>query len=164
MVFSLPWPFGSSTLTEQSALPDVENVATKENNFAALLRHYDAANPSALPPSARIDPTLRQQERQPLGLLDLWKYGLFVATKGWGSRMSTIAHLLPHPVFEATEVIGDVLSHHLWGPRRKSWGIEMTLITSFMRNASRHSQLADIVCLSSRLFLMSCDLQRILPI
>jgi hypothetical protein len=40
---------------------------------------------------------------------------------------------------------GAVIAHNIWGPRRKSWGIEMTLITSFMRGASRHSALVDIV-------------------
>lgn len=45
----------------------------------------------------------------------------------------------------ATEMTGDVLSHHIWGPRKKSWGIEMTLITSFMRGAARHTALIDIV-------------------
>jgi hypothetical protein len=39
----------------------------------------------------------------------------------------------------------DILSHHIIGPRKKSWGIEMTLITSFMRGAARHSSLIDIV-------------------
>jgi hypothetical protein len=43
------------------------------------------------------------------------------------------------------EVTGDVMSHYIWGPRRPSWGIEMTLISSFMRNANRHAQLADVV-------------------
>jgi hypothetical protein len=51
---------------------------------------------------------------------------------------------LPRP---ATEMTGDVLSHHIWGPRKKSWGIEMTIITSFMRGAARHTALVDIVCI-----------------
>lgn len=45
----------------------------------------------------------------------------------------------------ATEVTSDVLSHHIWGPRRKSWGIEMTIVTSLIRGAERHSALVDIV-------------------
>ena len=45
-----------------------------------------------------------------------------------------------------TEMAGDVLSHHVWGPRKKSWGIQMTIFTSLMRDAGRHSDLVDIVC------------------
>ncbi|KAI8981123.1 Alpha/Beta hydrolase protein [Trametes punicea] len=44
----------------------------------------------------------------------------------------------------ATTLAADVLSHHLWGPPRKSWGIEMTLLSSIMRGVSRYSHLADI--------------------
>jgi hypothetical protein len=44
----------------------------------------------------------------------------------------------------ATEVTSDVLSHHIWGPRRQSWGIEMTIVSSLIRGAERHSALVDI--------------------
>ncbi|KAJ7443088.1 hypothetical protein B0H11DRAFT_2251162 [Mycena galericulata] len=43
----------------------------------------------------------------------------------------------------ATEITGAVIAHNIWGPRHKSWGIEMTLITSFMCGAGRHSALVD---------------------
>jgi acetyl esterase/lipase len=56
---------------------------------------------------------------------DVWKYGAMLA-------------------FKATEIAGDALSHSIWGPRKKSWGIEMTLITSLMRDVGRHSALVDI--------------------
>ncbi len=40
---------------------------------------------------------------------------------------------------------GDVLTHAFWGPRKKSWGIEMTLISGLMRGAGRHTALMDLV-------------------
>jgi hypothetical protein len=43
------------------------------------------------------------------------------------------------------EVAGDILSHNIYGPRKPSWGIEMTIISSVMRDAGRHSHLVDIV-------------------
>ena len=86
MLFSLPWPFRSDSPSDQ-----VSNVATdqgqlntsQQNEFVKLLQHYDttAAN-NTLPPSARVDPTLAQRERRPMGLFDVWKYGFFLATKG----------------------------------------------------------------------------------
>jgi hypothetical protein len=45
----------------------------------------------------------------------------------------------------ATEVATDVVSHQIWGPRKKSWGLPMTILAGVMRNAGRHSNLVDIV-------------------
>lgn len=44
-----------------------------------------------------------------------------------------------------TEVAMDVVSHGIWGPRRKSWGIEMTILSSIMRGAGQHSSLINLV-------------------
>lgn len=49
----------------------------------------------------------------------------------------------------ATELTTDVLSHQIWGPRKKSWGIEMTIATSLVRGTGRHTGLIDIVRLIS---------------
>ena len=50
---------------------------------------------------------------------------------------------IPPPL--ATTLAVDVLSHQLWGPRRKSWGIEMTVLAAIMRDVSLHTHLADLV-------------------
>ncbi|KAF7307197.1 Methionine aminopeptidase 2 [Mycena indigotica] len=87
------------------------------------LDHFD--KPGVVPPSARVEPSLQLAERTPVRLWHLWKYGLVVAAK-------------------SVEMVGAVIAHNIYGPRRPSWGIEMTLITSFMRNAGQHSALVDI--------------------
>jgi hypothetical protein len=93
MAFSHPWhwPFTSSYLDEQESddseqstahQPDTVAVATslaKRKSLATLLERYN--NPGVTPPSARIDPLLNQEIRKPLRLLDLWKYGYFLASK-----------------------------------------------------------------------------------
>jgi hypothetical protein len=48
----------------------------------------------------------------------------------------------------ATEVASDVVSHQIWGPRKRSWSLPMTILAGIMRNAGRHSNLVDIVRLS----------------
>ncbi len=40
---------------------------------------------------------------------------------------------------------GDALAHTIWGPRKKSWGIQMTLMSSLMRGAGQHTELMDVV-------------------
>lgn len=52
------------------------------------------------------------------------------------------AKMAPTTVSQLTT---DVLSHQIWGPRKKSWGIEMTIATSLVRGAGRHSSLVGIV-------------------
>ncbi|TFK41864.1 Alpha/Beta hydrolase protein [Crucibulum laeve] len=88
-----------------------------------VLHHY--AQPGIPPPSSRVDPNFKLQPRRPLRLWECWKYGLAIAIK-------------------ATEVTGDVLAHQIWGPRKKSWGLDMTIFTSLARGAGRHSALFDI--------------------
>ncbi|KAF8346984.1 Alpha/Beta hydrolase protein [Amanita rubescens] len=100
-LFGYAGPRGSST-DPSLKVPD---------NFlpAGALKYY--ATPGIPPPSARVDPKLKLQPRRPVRLWHWWKYGLLVATK-------------------ATEVTTEVIAHHIRGPRRKTWGIEMTIVTS----------------------------------
>lgn len=44
----------------------------------------------------------------------------------------------------ATDVASDLVRHKLVGARRPSWGIEMTIISAFMRNIGNNTALADI--------------------
>lgn len=45
----------------------------------------------------------------------------------------------------AGDLVSAVVSHHIRGPPKKSWGIEMTILTCIMRDVNQHSYLADIV-------------------
>ncbi|KAL0581087.1 hypothetical protein V5O48_000981 [Marasmius crinis-equi] len=128
MTITLPWPF--KTCDASSSSPEnVEESETEPHSedskrpLTAFLRHY--STPGVSPPSARIDSSLKIQQRQPIRVWHLWKYGLLAAVK-------------------TTELATDLLSYKLWGPRKKSWGLEMTVINSLMRGAGRHSALVDI--------------------
>ncbi|KAG6335094.1 hypothetical protein ID866_4003 [Astraeus odoratus] len=105
-------------------------------SLSTLLRDYDT--PGVLPPSARIDRTLKFQSQCPWKIWDAWKYPAFALRKE--------KH---HPYFGgilrlASSLARDIFSYHIWGPRRRTWGIEMTILSSLMRDVSRHSALADI--------------------
>ncbi|KAI0033817.1 Alpha/Beta hydrolase protein, partial [Vararia minispora EC-137] len=100
-----------------------------------LLTHYE--KPGMSPPSARMRAVIlheqhRAQRVQVSNLCRALKLGKFLAST-------------------ATEIALDVLIHHLFGPRRKSWGLRMTLLSSVMRDVGNHSSLVDIATI--RLFL-----------
>ncbi|KAG0702728.1 Alpha/Beta hydrolase protein [Suillus ampliporus] len=98
-------------------------VVTNKPSIVTLLRDYDS--PGVFPASSRIDLNLKVTNGFTMKVWDAWKYPVFALNK-----VSSLAL--------------DVISHHVWGPRRKSWGIQMTILTSIMRDVSRHSALADI--------------------
>ncbi|KAI0964265.1 hypothetical protein AcW1_001125 [Taiwanofungus camphoratus] len=125
------WPLslfysGDADIAGKSDRP-VSSEATKPSSPSPmdLLQHFESPC-VPLPPSARVgDPKLRQREGQPLSIWQLGKMGIFAAMK-------------------ATELVTNVVSYKVWGPPRKSWGIEMILLWSIMRDVGQHSHLADI--------------------
>ncbi|KAG1889456.1 Alpha/Beta hydrolase protein [Suillus subluteus] len=96
---------------------------TNKPSTITLLREFDS--PGVFPASARLDLSLKATNGFTMKVWDVWKYPAFAFNK-------------------ASSLALDVISHHVWGPRRKSWGIEMTILSSLMRDVSRHSALADI--------------------
>ncbi|KAJ3778258.1 Alpha/Beta hydrolase protein [Lentinula raphanica] len=118
------WPFSWTFWTK--AVPpseEVKHVHKDPQSLSSILLHY--TTPGVTPPSARSDPKLKPQERRPVRFWHLWKYGLIALIK-------------------ATELTGAILAHRIWGPKKKSWGIEMTILNSLMRGVNRHSHLVDI--------------------
>jgi hypothetical protein len=134
----LPWPF-----TRPDVVHDPPQRMRKAS-LSSLLSHYQT--PGVFPPSARQGPLAKRQAARPMRLWDMWKYGAFVALKG-ETCPSSFA-IVSDGSCSATSIAGDVLSHHIWGPRKKSWGIEMTVISSFMRDARYHTSLVDLVSAS----------------
>ncbi|PCH34152.1 hypothetical protein WOLCODRAFT_113251 [Wolfiporia cocos MD-104 SS10] len=129
------WPFTSllSSADEpcegraDPPAPSRTTSASKDGGASPmqLLQHF--ASPGVpLPPSARVgDPRLKQRQGQPLSIWQLGKMGAVAAKK-------------------AAELATDLVYHHVWGPRRKSWGIEMTLLSCIMRDIGQHSHLGDM--------------------
>ncbi|KAH9837277.1 lipase/ esterase [Rhodofomes roseus] len=113
---------GSVTEAGSSAVKEVADATPSPTD---LLQHFEQPGLS-IPPGARVgDPKLKQRERQPLSLWQLGKMAAFGAAK-------------------ATELFSELVYHHVWGPRRKSWAIEMTLLSALMRNVGQHTHLGDM--------------------
>ncbi|KAK8846560.1 hypothetical protein IAR55_005646 [Kwoniella newhampshirensis] len=117
-----------STRTAPSAQP-----LPLKHLLATYTTSHPLRSPSPLPPSSRVDPTIRQRLPPPTSASPLlwtlptwWLFLRFLVTKGW-------------------HIVWALICHFLVGPKRKSWGYRMTFIISFMRNIADHSSLADIV-------------------
>ncbi|KAG0150359.1 hypothetical protein CROQUDRAFT_652542 [Cronartium quercuum f. sp. fusiforme G11] len=65
---------------------------------------------------------------------------------------------VPFLTKQARNIATSFVSHHLYGPPKKSWGIEMTLFTAFVRDAASFSHLSTLNQLR-----MLLDLGHILP-
>lgn len=85
-------------VVEEAGLPKAEVKSRPKSpppHVNELLRHFEAPGVPP-PPSSRVgDPTLKQREYQPFRLVNLWKYGVFAATKGtcpvsWRVDLSSI--------------------------------------------------------------------------
>jgi hypothetical protein len=170
MNISLPWPLSrfASGSTVNPVVDPTSNIR-KPSSIASLLRFYET--PGVPPPSSRVDPLLQQRGGHVMSLRDIISLGALLALKGesrkkpedfhsdvtkWDTRRGHYASLGPFCLFShafsplgssflATEVATDVVSHQIWGPRKKSWSLPMTILAGIMRNAGRHSNLVDIV-------------------
>ncbi|KAF8911756.1 Alpha/Beta hydrolase protein [Mucidula mucida] len=115
-------PTGHPTHKEEHY--DNQDACCKElKRLEALVEHY--SHPGIAPPSARMTPSLKINEQPQWKSWHAYKYAFFVASK-------------------VTQMTGDALAHTIWGPRKKSWGIQMTLMSSLMRGAGKHTELMDV--------------------
>lgn len=92
-----------------------------------------------VPSSSRVDPSIVQRVDPEITVRTAWQ-------------------LLPFLTKQATDIASNFVSHHLYGPPKKSWGIEMTIFTGLVRSASAYSHLSSIERLRRML-----DLGQILP-
>ncbi|EMD42189.1 hypothetical protein CERSUDRAFT_147812 [Gelatoporia subvermispora B] len=128
----MPWPLSLLSLAGPSHSPGPTDLKSPQPVTSALaspidlLQHFESPGVPP-PPCARVgDPKLKQREGIPLSLWQLPKLGAFAAVK-------------------ATSIVKDLLASKIWGPPKKSWGVEMTILWSIMKDVGQHSHLADIV-------------------
>ncbi|GAA5880004.1 hypothetical protein JCM1840_005287 [Sporobolomyces johnsonii] len=95
--------------------------------WSALLEPFKAGQ---LPEKARTDPSVRMKGEQPMTLARLWEYVPFFAR-------------------QSTSLTKAFLQHHLYGPPKPSWGVELTLFTTFLREVASYSHLSSLARLRS---------------
>ncbi|GAA5858543.1 hypothetical protein JCM8547_007353 [Rhodosporidiobolus lusitaniae] len=123
---------GGGGCTDPDAGVDVE-AQTALATWQALLEPFKGG---ALPEKARTNPSIAQKTAAPLTLLGLWQYVPFVAR-------------------QSTSLTKAFVQHHLFGPPKPSWGVELTLFTTFLREVSSYSHLSSLTRLRSILTLGS---------
>lgn len=57
------------------------------------------------------------------------------------AEISSITHI---HILSATNIASSFVSHHLNGPPKKSWGIEMTIFTAIVRDMANYTHLSSI--------------------
>ena len=83
-MFELSLPQPPATDVESDLDKARRNSGDLNRDTLELLRHFEGPD-YKLPPSARVDPTVRQRQRERLGFFDLWKYVVFVVGKSTSS-------------------------------------------------------------------------------
>ncbi|SCV74155.1 BQ2448_6587 [Microbotryum intermedium] len=97
--------------------------ASMAATWATLLEPFSKGH--ELPPQARTDPHIPQREEKPMTLSKLWQYLPFLAVQG-------------------TSLTKAFINHHLYGPPKPSWGVELTLFTALLREVAAYSHLSSL--------------------
>lgn len=92
---------------------------------SALTTMLDQYRGQNIPQSARTDTTVAQKEREPMTISKAWQY-------------------LPMLLSQGITIGSAVASHAIYGPPKKSWGIEMSVFTRLLRETANYTQFATV--------------------
>ncbi|KZT62653.1 hypothetical protein CALCODRAFT_505425 [Calocera cornea HHB12733] len=102
---------------------DPTAAAPPLSTFLSRLALYTPGPP---PPSSRVTPSHTPlPPADLLSLTALWSAAAFLSRK-------------------AADVAGDVLRHQLYGPKKKSWGLQMTVLSAVMRGMGKYEGLGNL--------------------
>lgn len=153
MTFIASWLFGGKPSPNVELTADSEEEKSPEEALSALLEQYKT---TALPATSRFYGDLEtQREFKPPSVLELWRHAWFIASKSAsplsfnhhlrlraGRRSIELTNCLHHAT--AKDIVSDIAVYHWKGPRRPSWGLEMTMLAAFMRNMANNTHLVDV--------------------
>ncbi|PWY98691.1 Pkinase-domain-containing protein [Testicularia cyperi] len=102
------------------------SVNRKDNEssktLTTLLDQYKKAE---VPSSARLDPAIKTRQPTKITFANAWRYVPFLVQQG-------------------VSIGSAVASHAIYGPPKKSWGIEMSVFTRVLRDVAEYSEFASI--------------------
>ncbi|PWN44207.1 Pkinase-domain-containing protein [Ceraceosorus guamensis] len=121
----------TSGLSDQTMTPGRRAASKKpEKKDATLDTLLDQYKSAQLPSSARVDPTAEMQEKPEMTISKVWQY-------------------IPFFINQGISITSAIASHAVYGPPKKSWGIEMSVFTRIMRDSAQYTQFATIAGMQS---------------
>jgi serine/threonine protein kinase/acetyl esterase/lipase len=129
----------SSSSKRSTSKSGSKNDAKSESNrtLDALLDTYKSAQ---LPSTARTDPTVETIQPEGMTLAKAWKFVPFLVNQG-------------------ISIGSAIASHAIYGPAKRSWGIEMSIFTRIMRDTAAYTEFSTIAGMQSFF-----DLSSFLPV
>ncbi|MCO5577657.1 hypothetical protein L7F22_031488 [Adiantum nelumboides] len=121
----------SSDISDATARPASSSVSSQRRRqtrtkssktLDALLDQYKS---SQMPSSARLDPSAATLQPEGMSLAKAWRY-------------------VPFLVHQGISIGSAIASHAIYGPPKKSWGLEMTIFTRIMRESASYTEFATI--------------------
>ncbi|KAH8920728.1 hypothetical protein BT69DRAFT_1283758 [Atractiella rhizophila] len=103
-------------------VPLAQDRESMSKSLQSLLEpFYDNQAPS----TSRVDPSVQTKKPEPIGLRNAYQY-------------------VPFVVNQAKSIATTLFHHQVYGPPKKSWGLEMSLFTTFLRASAAYSHLTDM--------------------
>lgn len=122
---AMPTPkgnLGTSSSSKQRGETSSSSKSNSSRTLDALLDQYKSAQ---MPSTARTDPTIQTVVPEGMTIAKAWRYVPFLVNQG-------------------ISIGSAIASHAIYGPAKKSWGIEMSVFTRIMRDTAAYTEFATI--------------------
>lgn len=154
---------GSTVITTSETLSDVSNLTSRSSTpiqTCSILESEELINKKQQN-AEEINNTLSQllEPFQSNKLPTLARTNPSIPpASGVAMTLSNLYQIFPFFIASGTTLTKALIKHALYGPPKRSWGIELSLFTSFLREAAAYSHLSSLDNLRSFL-----DLNSLLP-
>lgn len=111
--------------TPSSKRRGASTSSSKSNSSRTLDALLDQYKSAQMPSTARTDPTIQTVVPEGMTIAKAWKYVPFLVNQG-------------------ISIGSAIASHAIYGPAKKSWGIEMSVFTRIMRDTAAYTEFATI--------------------
>lgn len=123
---AMPTNDGAASAHTTKVQPSAQKKRSSGGGFqSALTNLLDQYRGDSVPETARTDLSAQPKTAEPMTLTKAWQYVPFLLSQGYSIGSA-------------------VASHAIYGPPKKSWGIEMTIFTRLLRETSAYTQFATV--------------------
>ncbi|WFD00432.1 hypothetical protein MYAM1_003181 [Malassezia yamatoensis] len=134
---SVPLSYTRHYIRESSSVSQPQKETKTAEVLNELLEHYRTAR---RPSFSRVDPSIEVKPNS-------------------STTLQKAIKMVPTLLNQGLSIGGIIASHAIYGPPKKSWGVEMSVLTKTIREVSKHTDLTTVPLLQ-KIF----DLARFLPV